>query len=165
MNCILDDCSFRPRPCPFTNDAVARDAIVEATYQASLGLFGVAREQKRKLLEFLKTLIEDCVKILVSGVQVCFSFTNLNGGLFSHVFVSRRAALACRLCETQSSIWQGVRYRSPRLRRIKCLSFGAPVLTEPSQCRPVLPRFAQLPGSTNFQKRAAEMSCALVGES
>src|SRR5438309_4962325 len=88
-NRILDYYSLRPRTCPFTKYVVFPDTIFKANYEASLRLCGIAREQKRKLIELLQILIKDCVKVLVTRVYIRFFLGSLHLGLFNHFLVSK----------------------------------------------------------------------------
>src|SRR5437660_11643859 len=87
-NRILDYYSLRPRTGPFTKYAVFTDTIFKANYEASLGLCGSTREQKRKLIELLQILIKDCVKVLVTRVYIRFFLVTLHLGLCTHFLLS-----------------------------------------------------------------------------
>jgi hypothetical protein len=88
-NCILDNCSLCPRTRPFTKDTVSRDTIFNTTYEASLRLCGIARQQKRKLIEIIQVFTKDRLKVFPTRVSIRLFFSNLNVARFGHFFVSK----------------------------------------------------------------------------
>src|SRR5580692_2637901 len=87
-NCILDNCSLRPRTRPFTKDAVSRDTIFNTTYKASLGPCWISSQKKRKLIKLRQMFTKDRVKVFPTRVSIRLFFSNLNVVPFAHFFVS-----------------------------------------------------------------------------